>query len=306
MFGKYTALAGSKSYLKPPGFPPICLFMHRLVSFFLFLSLGFAALARGEESIEDLIQRDVVEVCEKLNKPLQSACGRPVFKERAVAGAQGEAALTEVVEARGRCDRERSDAPAEVVTANFLGTPMPVSVLSKKEAAQVFSYVTNQKSRYAIEASWAGAKVCNQRAELIAADILSDCKVRSAKIFVEPSRNWWLLGFAKDTLEVQTKDVKYVWPNHHVANIIYVESNGGAEPYVMDPLLFNKPVPLALWEKTIKKNDPSATSRITSSSTYRPSFANEDDPTQAPNAARALKDLDKARRDAKILEQHGY
>ena len=181
---------------------------------------------------------------------------------------------------------------------------MSVSRLTQEEASQVYAYIAKQRTRYALNSDWVAARVCNQRAELIANDILSDCKIKSAKIFITPSRNLYTLGLWKNTLAVEANGKNYEWTSHHVANVIYVDVNGKAVPYAIDPLLFNKPVPLGTWEKAVKQNDPRATSRLTSSATYRPSLAYEDNPELGPsNEREAIRDIEEARRQGRVLQK---
>lgn len=272
-----------------------------MASIFLFILTSFSLThGHAEDSIESLIQKNVVEVCDKLNKPKQSTCEYRDLKPQKLQEVATAAEATN--QTLNRCDRNRTDVPDNIQEANFQETPMQVSRLSVEEASQVYAYIAKQKTRYALNSDWVASRVCNQRAELIAGDLLSDCKVQSAKIFVLPSRNLYTLGLMKNSLEVSAGDKTYTWTSHHVANVIYVEVNGNVEPYVIDPLLFKKPVPLATWEKTIKQNDTRATSRVTSSATYRPSLAYEDNPELGPSHEReAIRDIEEARRQGRVL-----
>lgn len=268
------------------------------------ISLSFLTFlgspSKAEESIESLIQKHVVETCDKLNKPKQNTCDKRNLDPKTLPETTAQKESEKLL----RCDRHRSDEPEQTQVNNFLDTPMNVSAISKEDLAQVFSYIKKQKTRYALGAGRTSLAVCNQRAEIIANDILEDCKIQSAKIFALPSRNLMTLGIAKNTLDTTTETGTYSWTSHHVANVIYVKDGDKTVPYAIDPLLFTKPVPLEDWEAAMRQVDTRASTRLTSSSTYRPSGAYEDDPSTGPrNLAQAMRDLEEYRSQSRRLQR---
>lgn len=272
------------------------------------ISLGFLAFsgsALAEESIESIIQKHVVETCDKLNKPKLNTCDKRDLTPSSELPKEGAVIDNTPSQNRSRCDRDRQDAPAQTQVPNFLERSFNVSALSKNEAQEVFSYVRKQKSRYALGQGRTSTYACVQRAELIANDILEDCKIQSAKIFAFPSRNLLFLGLAKNDLVTTVNGKTYTWPDHHVANIIYVKDGAQTVPYVIDPLLFDRPVPQATWEQALRQSDTRASTRITSSAIYRPSFAYDDDkPGDRPQSkAQAIRDLEELRQQTRILNR---
>lgn len=261
------------------------------ISFCLILSLQ---VSRGEElSIEDIIQRNVVEACDKINKP-RSTCQTP--KELKPVDISDQAPLN-------RCDRAREDVPASDTMTSYSEKTFPVSRLSVSEVQEVFSYVSKQKSRYSLNEGWAATGVCAARSHLIADDIQKDCKVSSGKVFVSPSRSAATLWLGNNSLFVEAKGRKFRWDSFHVANMVLVEKNGKSETYVIDPLLFDKAVPLREWETLVKSQDPSASSWITSSKAFGQSDRHVDSPSNPMNLQRAQEIMERAKRDERTLSK---
>lgn len=282
----------------------------RLFSLFcLILSLQ---VARAEEiSIEELIQRDVVDACDKLNKPKTTCQAPKELKPVAtvdVAGTDDTApassdALARQGQSLSRCDRAREDIPAHAEMTSYSEKTFPVSRLSENEVQDVFKYVSKQKSRYVLNNGWAASGVCAARSHLIADDIAKDCKISSGKIFVSPSRSAMTLWMAKNSLWVEAKGRKFRWDEFHVANVVYVEKNGQTEPYVIDPMLFDKAVPLKQWESLVKSHDSSASSWFTTSKAFTPADRHEDDPQNLMNTQQAHEEIEKAKHDERIMRK---
>lgn len=275
---------------------------------FILISLGFLALtgvAWAEESIEDIIQQHVVETCDKLNKPKLSTCDKRDLA--ASSSLPKEVATTETPPPNlSRCDRNRADTPASTKANNYIDTAFEVSTVSKQEAQEVFAYVSKQKSRYGLHNPRVATAVCTQRAELVANDILEDCKMKSAKLYVFPSRNLLFLGLATNDLVVTKGDKTFRWTKFHVANVIYVQEGNKSVPYIIDPLLFDGPVRQETWEHLFRKSDSRASTRFTSSATYRWSYAYDDEqkPDRPQHKAQALKDMEDYRRETHALNRN--
>ncbi|KYG65743.1 hypothetical protein AZI86_01315 [Bdellovibrio bacteriovorus] len=270
------------------------------------MSLQFA---RAEElSIEELIQRNVVDACDKLNKPKTTCQVHKELKPKksaVVETAAAEAPIEETLQAKNlnRCDSSRADIPAQTEMTSYSEKKFPVSRLTESDVQDVFKYVNKQKSRYLIKDGWAATGVCAARSHLIADDIAKDCKVESGKVFVSPSRSAATLWMFKNSLWVEAKGRKFRWDEFHVANVVYVEKNGQAEPYVIDPILFDKAVPLNQWEALVKSQDPSASSWVTSSRAFGQSDRHEDDPNGFMNTQRAHEAIEKAQRDERLMRK---
>jgi hypothetical protein len=271
---------------------------------FLIISI-FSAFNVYADSIEDIIQRDVVNACDKINKPkMNSSCPLSNGNKETRADSLQEAAESANVNLK-RCDPNREDLPPDKEMKNVRGESFPVSTLKLEEAEEVFQHFRKQQRRYALNEQWVADRVCAQRSQIMATDLLNECRIRSAKAFIVPSTSWMSLGMSRNTLEVEADGKKYRWDKFHVANVIYVEKDGKSEPYVMDPILSKKIIPLAEWEATVKKSDPSAETRITSGSVYRLSQAGVDDPSRPPRSDEAIFDLEQARHNAAILRKYG-
>lgn len=254
------------------------------------------APATSDRSLENLIQDTVVRACDRLNTK-RSACGQT----RAEAP---RAAPLPTPEALKRCDPKRQDQPPAQAVSNSENRPFDVSVVSIEEAKQVFDFIRPQKSRYALTGAGVANRVCAQRAQMVAFDLLDQCKMKSAKIFVQPSRSRLALGLWRNSLDVEVNGQSYSWDKYHVANVIYVsQADGRTEPYVIDPLLFQEAVPLATWENLLKKTDPRASSYLTSPSTYTASGISEDDPSKPIRTGQAESDLALARRQAREVQR---
>lgn len=254
------------------------------------------APAAPDRSLENLIQDTVVRACDRINTK-RSTCGQM----RAEAPRTAPPVVAEVLK---RCDPKRQDAPPSQSVNNSENRAFDVSVVSAQEAQQVFDFIRPQKSRYALTGAGVANRVCAQRAQMVAFDLLDQCKMKSAKIFVQPSRSRLALGLWRNSLEVEVNGQSYSWDKYHVANVIYVRQvDGRTEPYVLDPLLFQEPVPMATWEALLKKTDPRASSFLTSPSTYTASGISSDDPTKPLSTAQAESDLSLARRQAREMQR---
>lgn len=274
------------------------------------------------DDIGDLIQNSVVKACDQINKKksgcvLQKATKPAAVKDDNAAdrastsntdtSSPAPANPTDVAAAVGatlsRCDSQRADLPPTAPLSNSSEQNMDLSTLTPAEAQQVFQFVSRQKSRYGLSGNYVADRVCAQRAQLVAYDLQQVCKVKSAKIFVQPSRSWLTLGLGRNDLQVDANDKHYRWDNFHVANIVMVHDGAGDEPYVIDPLLFQQPVPLKQWEALVKKSDPSASSTLTSGSVYLLNEASEDDPSRPVFPGKAEQDMSEAKALAQRLRR---
>lgn len=268
--------------------------MYRLVILLFLMMMPLRVFAQDSDPIKALIQNSLVDTCERLNKPNSSPCR---LNQKKIQKAEIPPAMIEENKevSLPRCNPNRDDVPKLISMKSSNDQDVPVSSLSPEEAQEVFNHFSKQGSRYILTNSWMAQRACAQRAQLMAADLLKDCKIRSGKIFVRPSRSALTLWMGRNVLEVSAKGKQYSWDNFHVANIIYVEENGKSKPYVLDPLLFDGPAPLEKWEALVKTNDPGASSTLSSGSVYKFTDVYEDDPQRAPAAYQAQKDLDELR-----------
>lgn len=262
--------------------------------FLLIIAAAPCAFAQ-QDDIAALIQNSVVKACDQINKKKTSCTGGT-----AISPAPPPVAVTTKADLK-RCDPARRDTPENTPLANSQGQEMALSRLSPDEAWELFQYVSSQKHRYGLNGNYVADRVCAQRAQLVAYDLLQDCHVKSAKIFVQPSRSWMTLGLGRNMLSVKSQGRTYRWDNFHVANVVMVNEAGEDAPYVIDPLLFSRPVPLATWEKLVKQNDSGASSTLTGPGVYLLGDASDDGPDLRPTPGRALQDLEEARRLARQL-----
>lgn len=232
--------------------------------FFIFIALILAGAARADE-IADLLQDSMIQACDRLNSPHKAGC--PLDKT----------------------EPKKSDCP--------LGKDVADGALSPEDAQKLFRSVRAQKSRYALSGEYVADRVCAQRAQLVASDLQDACKLKTEKIFVQPSRN--SLGM-RNTLKVEADGRTYSWDKYHVANVVKVTKDGKTESYVFDPLLFKDAVPLKTWEAAVKKSDPAATSTVTPSKVY---LVNDEPGDERGLAARAEREIRKAREDARVLRR---
>ena len=259
-------------------------------SFVLVLVVWTSAQSQVPNSIEELIESTVVRACDQINRRAQTPCANELrARARTAPPAIPSAAAS-------RCDSSRRDSPESVSEQN-----VSMSAISKTEAEQAFAFVQRQRSRYALDGPGLADRVCAQRAQLVAVDLERHCQLQTAKLFVAPSRT---LGVLPGLLKVTVNGRTYQWNNYHVANVVMVRENGRDRAYVLDPLLFDKPVPREEWEALVRSSDKKAVSSLRPASTYLLGETNEQiSPGQPLSSIRAEQDLQEARRRAHLMSR---
>lgn len=148
--------------------------------------------------------------------------------------------LTKSVGAINRSERcpEKSEATPRVsypslnLEKTAVGT-IPVSVVPEEELNQIFSKIAKDP-KYAFDVPENG---CWARAHIMAKELEAK-GIRVGKMFVE------------GTLAVRTKKALngegVIW-SYHVAPLVAVQTKNGVELRILDPSLFDKPVPVKTW-----------------------------------------------------------
>ncbi|KHD88460.1 MAG: hypothetical protein OM95_08050 [Bdellovibrio sp. ArHS] len=114
---------------------------------------------------------------------------------------------------------------------------IPVSVLTEEEAAKIFSDFAKDE-RYAFGATSNG---CYARAHIFSQQ-MEKKGIRVAKMFLE--------GRLVIPEEKRVYEDQNIW-NYHVAPVVAVKTNKGIELRVLDPALYDKPVPVKQWTDTL-------------------------------------------------------
>ncbi|KYG69150.1 hypothetical protein AZI87_07995 [Bdellovibrio bacteriovorus] len=135
------------------------------------------------------------------------------------------------------CD-PKENAPKGVVyptmtLAKTAAGNIPVSVLTEDEAKKIFSEFSKDE-RYAFGATQNG---CYARAHIFAQQ-MEKKGIRVAKMFLE--------GELIIPEEKRQYPENYMW-NYHVAPVVAVQTKKGIELHVLDPALYDKPVPVKQW-----------------------------------------------------------
>lgn len=134
------------------------------------------------------------------------------------------------------CDSAKTEGRVAYPTVSIQKTAtgtIPVSVIKEDELNQIFKSIASD-AKYAFEVIEDG---CWARAHIIARE-LEKKGLRVGKIFAE------------GTLAVRTPkalDGQGVMWSYHVAPVIAVDTGRGVEMRVIDPALFEKPVPVKTW-----------------------------------------------------------
>ena len=257
-----------------------------MLLFLLFTTLNSQASASTTKTLTPvspaLIQDSVVRACDQINNhngcSLKKNVARAAVKPAAVTPPPPAAQPPPPPVVLSRCDPTRRDAPPATSLKNVNDVSMPMSSLDSDEANQIFQFVDKQKSRYVLGSNPAREVVCRERAHLIGFDLQDVCKVKSAKIFVTPGRSAWSLYLTHNSMSVEAKGEQHRWDTYHVANVIMVNKNGEDKPYVIDPVLFDRPVPMSEWKSLMNKNNSSLNYTVTSGSTYGVEDADSDKP----------------------------
>ena len=111
---------------------------------------------------------------------------------------------------------------------------LDVSVISEKHADYLFEYLSNL-SHIPFDYPEDG---CFARAHAMVRE-LDDLGINSAKSFIEGNLR----------VETDKSPKGYVKWSYHVAPTILVYKNGKVVPYIFDPSIFDKPVPVEEWHK---------------------------------------------------------
>lgn len=220
----------------------ITLKIYLLLNILLFSMIGFAQNQRANQMTD--IGQLIDATCQKFNGRNQNTCSG------AAAG------LSQATYSFRRClvdKKSQTVRPTQMQTLKSeSGQEFKASILSASELTELEEYVSrsDKTKRYGLSEHMLVRKsTCAQRAMNVAGDLLNDCQVQSAKIFAQ-GRMRNVKGKCGETY---AWDDSFLWmnSNYHVANLVYVEKNGKAEPYVIDRLLFFKAVPLNEWKDKV-------------------------------------------------------
>ncbi|MBV2167500.1 MAG: hypothetical protein KUL82_02225 [Bdellovibrio sp.] len=233
----------------------------RFLVIFLSLNLLFAAplcwaippeVLCNQDLLEDLegFQKDKIqEVCSQAGQyedsllPDQNATTSGKFREGKTATYDYADFFKSFTKSLGsihrgeKCEPQKdSDTRVAYPSLNLEKTAagtIPVSVVSEEELNKIFDEFSKDP-KYAFDIPENG---CWARAHLMARE-LEKRGIRVAKMFVE------------GTLVVQTKKALngegVVW-TYHVAPMVAVQTAKGVEMRILDPSLFEKPVPVKTW-----------------------------------------------------------
>jgi|GEM_PF-1949897 len=232
-----------------------------LVSFFIFvLSVALPSLAISPEvlcnsqQLEELNQSSpseaerMHEVCAHAGEyensllPDTNATAAKTFREGKAATYEYSDFFKSLTQSLGqvrrdeKCDPGNSSVRVAYPTVSLEKTAagtIPVSVLKEEDLNKIFAEISKDP-KYAFESVEDG---CWARAHIIARE-LEQRGIRVAKIFAE------------GTLTVKTPKALngegVVW-SYHVAPLVAVQTAKGVEMRVLDPALFDKPVPVKTW-----------------------------------------------------------
>lgn len=151
------------------------------------------------------------------------------------------------VNSREKCDTNTAPQnfsvayPSLNLEKTAVGT-IPISVVEEKELDQIFQSIAKDP-KYAFDVPENG---CWARAHIMARE-LEKKGIRVGKIFAE--------GFLTVETENALNGMGVSW-SYHVAPLVAVKTQKGVELRVLDPSLFNKPVPVKTWtDKMIPKEE---------------------------------------------------
>lgn len=134
------------------------------------------------------------------------------------------------------CDKNSKTSRVPYPSVNIKGTAagtIPISVVKEDELNKIFSDLANDP-KFAFDAVENG---CWARAHIMAHE-LEKRGIRVGKIFAE--------GLLSVSTPKAMDGVGVNW-SYHVAPVIAVETKNGTELQVIDPSLFNGPVPVKTW-----------------------------------------------------------
>lgn len=161
----------------------------------------------------------------------------------------------------------KTESPRYQKVKDQVGEEIDISVISEDKAKALFARIKQE------QLGLRNPAVCAQRAHLISW-ILEREGVISGKLFVKPG---WFGSLVPNIPGNENGSMRW---NYHVAPFIYVEKNGKIEQWVIDPYLFDKPVPRAQWEAVLSSHPKSSfgKTQTTRRFIYRPSHVH-DSPT---------------------------
>jgi hypothetical protein len=124
----------------------------------------------------------------------------------------------------------------------YNGETLQVSVVTFEQADSLFEYLSSKKNiPYGLIADGCHARA-QQTAELSALK-----GVTTAKIVIEPKEN------DKLVFRASYGPWQALW-SYHVALVVFIETESGAMPYVIDPALFSSVVPEQMWKDHVLKD----------------------------------------------------
>jgi hypothetical protein len=122
---------------------------------------------------------------------------------------------------------------------NILGDPISVN-----KAKQLYS-----KARNSLKINWSASdNGCEARADLVAEVFEKEEGLITEKVWAMPPNNGLLSVYMNNA---ETELVEW---NYHVANIVEVKNGNNISKMVIDPSLFEEPVPLDIWKARITKH----------------------------------------------------
>lgn len=134
------------------------------------------------------------------------------------------------------CQPASSSFPTDTISSPSNKQNVTLSVLTEEKAQEVFNKLA---SRSDIPFNYA-KDGCFARAHKMAM-LMDDEKIISGKVFLQGK------------FYAQSKSGPVFW-TYHVTPVVLVNMNGKNEVYVMDPSIFDKPVPLAELKKGLSRS----------------------------------------------------
>lgn len=207
----------------------------------LILFACFAApAALAQKSIEEIINQDLINKIDKLNKPKGNDGNCPPDKKQIVNASQKSSAGPET--------QEVEDVAGNKFSVSVV-TPEKANEIFQKEVKQILPYRTCDPS------------LCGDRAQVLGFELAKQ-KIETGKVFAKPG---YLGSLVPDTEENKNGNLRW---KYHVANTILVKNGGKIETWVFDRCLFDKPVPLAEWEKKLQSHPKSNYSKSEMANRY--------------------------------------
>lgn len=189
------------------------------------------APAQDSDEIAKILQKDVIAVCDGINKKKETCPGSqllplPQSKRKADHGKKCS-------------DTFRRTVGKTTTISDSQGVPLQVSEVTENELSEISGHLGGRARRYGLlNETFLVKNVCAQRAHMVSYDLQEECGVKGTKIFA-----------VGDAGQVKEKmGLNYSWEAFHVANVVYVRRNGIVEPMVIDKLLSDDPIPLETWK----------------------------------------------------------